>query len=216
MWGGGALILVEALVRLAVPRFRRPVMGSFVWGAIWVGVGFGLWYDRWEVIGPIVIIAIGVAIWPAGSSPALASPGRSMETRRLGRLRPRSVDRGLGLQQLRHPHRRAPGRGGRARAALDAGITHFDTAESYGGGESEVLLGKALGSRRDQVVIATKFAPRPAGRARTGPARCGGASSRVASAASRGWGPTTSTSTTSTAPTRRRPSRRRSRPSASW
>ena len=48
-------------------------------------------------------------------------------------------------------------------AALAAGITHFDTAESYGDGESEVLLGKALGSRRDQAVIATKFAPRPAG-----------------------------------------------------
>jgi aryl-alcohol dehydrogenase-like predicted oxidoreductase len=47
-------------------------------------------------------------------------------------------------------------------AALDAGITHFDTAESYGEGESELFLGKALGSRRDQVVIATKFAPRPA------------------------------------------------------
>lgn len=45
--------------------------------------------------------------------------------------------------------------------ALEAGITHFDTAESYGGGQSEVLLGKALGSRRGRVVIATKFAPRP-------------------------------------------------------
>jgi aryl-alcohol dehydrogenase-like predicted oxidoreductase len=47
------------------------------------------------------------------------------------------------------------------RTALDAGIAHFDTAESYGGGQSEVYLGKALGSRRDEVVIATKFAPRP-------------------------------------------------------
>ena len=47
------------------------------------------------------------------------------------------------------------------RAALEAGITHFDTAESYGGGESEAFLGKALGGLRDQAVIATKFAPRP-------------------------------------------------------
>jgi hypothetical protein len=61
-WGGGVLILGEALMRLVVPRFRRPVLGSFIWGAIWLGIGFGLWYDRWEVIGPIVIIAIGVAI----------------------------------------------------------------------------------------------------------------------------------------------------------
>lgn len=47
-------------------------------------------------------------------------------------------------------------------AALDAGITHFDTAEMYGGGKSEEFLGRALGRRRDEVVIATKFLPRPA------------------------------------------------------
>ncbi|RCG21920.1 aldo/keto reductase [Sphaerisporangium album] len=45
-------------------------------------------------------------------------------------------------------------------AALDAGITHFDTAEIYGGGRSEEYLGAALASRRDDVVIATKFPPR--------------------------------------------------------
>ncbi|MCU1457600.1 MAG: aldo/keto reductase, partial [Actinomycetia bacterium] len=48
-------------------------------------------------------------------------------------------------------------------AALDAGITHFDTAEMYGGGKSEEFLGKGLGSRRADVVVATKFLPRPAG-----------------------------------------------------
>ncbi len=48
------------------------------------------------------------------------------------------------------------------RAALDAGITHFDTAEMYGDGQSEVFLGEALGPRRDDVVIGTKFTPRPA------------------------------------------------------
>jgi len=46
-------------------------------------------------------------------------------------------------------------------AALDAGITHFDTAEMYGGGQSEEFLGRALGGRREQVVIATKASPRP-------------------------------------------------------
>ena len=40
---------------------------------------------------------------------------------------------------------------------IDAGITLFDTADIYGGGRSEELLGAALGSRRDEVVIATKF-----------------------------------------------------------
>ena len=41
-------------------------------------------------------------------------------------------------------------------AALDAGINFFDTANVYGFGASEILLGKALGSRRKDVVVATK------------------------------------------------------------
>jgi aryl-alcohol dehydrogenase-like predicted oxidoreductase len=45
------------------------------------------------------------------------------------------------------------------RAALDAGVTFFDTADVYGAtpGQSEELLGSALGTRRDDVVVATKF-----------------------------------------------------------
>ncbi|MEE8333322.1 MAG: aldo/keto reductase [Alphaproteobacteria bacterium] len=42
-------------------------------------------------------------------------------------------------------------------AAIDAGITFFDTAEGYGNGQSEDFIGRALGARRGQVVIATKF-----------------------------------------------------------
>lgn len=42
-------------------------------------------------------------------------------------------------------------------AAIDNGITLFDTADTYSTGESETLLGRALKGRRDQVVIATKF-----------------------------------------------------------
>lgn len=41
--------------------------------------------------------------------------------------------------------------------AVDLGVTLFDTAEMYGWGESEKLLGQALKGRRDGVVIATKF-----------------------------------------------------------
>ena len=43
-------------------------------------------------------------------------------------------------------------------AAIEAGIDFFDTADVYGGAQSEVMLGKALGARRKDVVIATKFA----------------------------------------------------------
>ena len=41
-------------------------------------------------------------------------------------------------------------------AAFDSGITTFDTAEAYGEGHSEQILGQALGTKRDQIVIATK------------------------------------------------------------
>ncbi len=43
------------------------------------------------------------------------------------------------------------------RAAIESGITFFDTADIYGGGSSEVFLGRALGGLRAGVVIATKF-----------------------------------------------------------
>ncbi|MHB8512268.1 MAG: aldo/keto reductase [Actinomycetota bacterium] len=42
-------------------------------------------------------------------------------------------------------------------AALDAGINLFDTADLYGDGASEQLLGRSLGARRNDVVITTKF-----------------------------------------------------------
>jgi len=41
--------------------------------------------------------------------------------------------------------------------ALDAGINFIDTADVYGNGESEEIVGKALAGRRDDVILATKF-----------------------------------------------------------
>src|SRR3712207_4478929 len=41
--------------------------------------------------------------------------------------------------------------------ALDMGVTFFDTADVYGAGHSERIVGRALDGRRDRVVIATKF-----------------------------------------------------------
>jgi aryl-alcohol dehydrogenase-like predicted oxidoreductase len=42
-------------------------------------------------------------------------------------------------------------------AALDAGVTLFDTSDTYGQGASEEFIGRALEGRRDRVLIATKF-----------------------------------------------------------
>lgn len=45
------------------------------------------------------------------------------------------------------------------RTAVDRGVTHFDTAEMYGVGHNEKLVGEALRDRREGLVIATKFGP---------------------------------------------------------
>lgn len=45
-------------------------------------------------------------------------------------------------------------------AALDSGVNYFDTAESYGDGASEEFLGPAVTTRRDEVLIATKWGGR--------------------------------------------------------
>ena len=41
-------------------------------------------------------------------------------------------------------------------ASLDAGVNFFDTADVYGGGRSEEILGKAMKGRRDRFIVATK------------------------------------------------------------
>jgi aryl-alcohol dehydrogenase-like predicted oxidoreductase len=48
-------------------------------------------------------------------------------------------------------------------SALDAGIDWIDTAEVYGDGVSETLVGRAIADRRDAVTLATKVAPAPEG-----------------------------------------------------
>ncbi len=48
-------------------------------------------------------------------------------------------------------------------AAFDAGVTWVDTAEVYGSGVSEHIVGKALVGRRDELVVATKVAPSDGG-----------------------------------------------------
>jgi aryl-alcohol dehydrogenase-like predicted oxidoreductase len=77
-----------------------------------------------------------------------------METRRIGSLEVSLV--GLGCNNF---GRRLDADATKAvvEAALDAGITFFDTADVYGPLQSEEFLGRALGKRRRDVVVATKF-----------------------------------------------------------
>jgi aryl-alcohol dehydrogenase-like predicted oxidoreductase len=77
-----------------------------------------------------------------------------METRMIGSLEVSVV--GLGCNNF--GRRLDPARSATVvHAALDAGINFFDTADTYGGGESETYLGAALGARRDDILLATKF-----------------------------------------------------------
>lgn len=85
-----------------------------------------------------------------------------METRSLGSSPVQVSVVGLGCNNLgRVGTRTQTLEGARAvvTAALDAGVTFFDTADMYGAeyGLSETLLGEALRGRRDDAVIATKF-----------------------------------------------------------
>ena len=77
-----------------------------------------------------------------------------METRRIGSLNVSVI--GLGCNNF---GRRldADRTAAVVRTALDAGITFFDTADIYGETKSEEFLGRALGKRRGDVVVATKF-----------------------------------------------------------
>ena len=52
---------------------------------------------------------------------------------------------------------------GAMKAALDAGISWIDTAEVYGDGVSESLVGRAIAGRLDEVTVASKVAPEPEG-----------------------------------------------------
>lgn len=87
-----------------------------------------------------------------------------MKTRNLRDIEVSAV--GLGCMGFSHGYGPAPERDEAVRLiryAFDQGCTHFDTAEAYGDGDNERLVGEALKPIRDQVVIATKFHANEAG-----------------------------------------------------
>ena len=81
-----------------------------------------------------------------------------MKTRKLRDLEVSAV--GFGCMGFSHGYGPTPERHesiNMIRYAFDLGCTHFDTAEGYGSGENELLVGEALNNVRKQAVIATKF-----------------------------------------------------------
>ncbi len=83
-----------------------------------------------------------------------------MKARMLGRSGLRVSALGLGCMGMSYAYHPIPDRRemlALLRAAVDRGVTFFDTAEAYGPFANEELLGEALAPVRDRVVIATKF-----------------------------------------------------------
>ena len=96
--------------------------------------------------------AVGGAGWLAAPPVGAEEPGATPRVRRyvqLGKTGLRVPDVGFGASRL-------DGDEDVVRHALDRGITHFDTAESYAGSESERTLGRALAAVRDEVTLVSK------------------------------------------------------------
>ena len=80
-----------------------------------------------------------------------------METRKLGNSGIEVSVVGVGCNNFGRRIHDVAGARAVVDRAIDLGITLFDTADAYGNGTSESFLGEAIGQRRHQVVIATKF-----------------------------------------------------------
>ncbi len=59
--GAGVLVLIEIVIRLVVPSYRRPILGRAILAVLLIGVGLGP-LTNWGLIGPAILIIIGVAL----------------------------------------------------------------------------------------------------------------------------------------------------------
>jgi len=150
--------LLEALPRerserIAAAPTRRAVLrtlgaaGTGV-GAIAGGVGLAVGRNRgWIPVGQNIFFA--EVEKDAPNRQAAWRDARIVSYRRLGRTNAMVSDISLGSGRI--------GDVDVARAALDRGITYFDTAPDYAETGSERVLGEAMKGRRDKVFLATKF-----------------------------------------------------------
>lgn len=64
--GAGLIVWLEVIIRLVMPEYRRPVIGTFIFGVILIGIGTGITFGAtpqiWSVIFALAIIAAGVSI----------------------------------------------------------------------------------------------------------------------------------------------------------
>ena len=106
--------------------------------------------DRREFLRKTALLGASLGLQPLAASGAIPElPPRVRGRRTLGRTGLEISDIGFGSSSL-------SGDEALVRHALERGITYFDTAESYTGGDAEETLGRALEGHRDEVVLASK------------------------------------------------------------
>lgn len=63
--GAGAILILETVVRMLVPDFRRHIGGSLITGVVFIGLGLGGWFS-WSYLWPLILIAVGVNVLISG------------------------------------------------------------------------------------------------------------------------------------------------------
>jgi hypothetical protein len=59
--GAGLIIVIEIILRLIVPAWRKPLTGNIIWAVILIGLGLSGWV-AWEVLWPTILIILGLSI----------------------------------------------------------------------------------------------------------------------------------------------------------
>ena len=116
--------------------------------------------DPCGIAGALAQVAVQGKSQSEAAATAGGKVGLSMNKRTLGRSGLEVSAIGLGCMGMSHAYGEPPDRAEMVallRAAVECGVTLFDTAEVYGPFTNEELVGEALAPVRDRVVIATKF-----------------------------------------------------------
>jgi len=59
--GAGVLFLIEAVIRLVVPAYRRPILGTIFFGVILIGIGLGNIFD-WRIVFALLLVFLGLSL----------------------------------------------------------------------------------------------------------------------------------------------------------
>jgi hypothetical protein len=59
--GAGVIVLIEVAIRLLVPEYRRPILGSLIVAVILIGIGLGNLIN-WNITGALILIAVGLLV----------------------------------------------------------------------------------------------------------------------------------------------------------